>query len=95
MQILTYLIRPVKFQTIIASKGLNSKITPLISVDNLSPIKQQRNTELKTRQRKRKHRRSTTSKQLKTKSLYSQRTQNLTWFGNVPTSTGRRGEIFI
>ena len=36
-----------------------------IGVDNLSPIKQQRNTELKTQQRKRKHRRSTTSKQLK------------------------------
>ena len=60
---------------------------------DLSPIKQQRNIELKTQQRKR--RRSTTSMQLKTKSSHNQRTQGLTWFSNVPTSTGRRGEIFI
>jgi len=60
-------------------------------VDDLSPIKQQRNTKSKTRQWKRKRRRSTTSKQ----SPYNQGTQDLTWFGNVPTSTGRRGEIFI
>ena len=50
---------------------------------------EQRNTKLKTRQRKR--RRSTTSKQ----SPYNQGTQNLTWFSNVPTPTGRSGEIFI
>ena len=60
------------------------------SVDELSPSKQQRNTKSKTRQRKRKRRRSTTSKKLP----YNQGTQDLTWFGNVPTSTGR-GEIFI
>ena len=36
-----------------------------VFVDDLSPIKQQGNTELKTRQQKRKRRRSTTGKQLK------------------------------
>jgi len=61
----------------------------LLFVDDLSPIKQQRNIELKTRQRKR--RRCTTSKQ----SPHNQGTQDLMWFSNVPTSTGRGGEIFI
>ena len=63
------------------------------SVDDLSPIKQQRNTKSKTRQRKRKRkrRRSTTGKQ----SPHNQETQDLTWFGNVSTSTGRMREIFI
>jgi len=57
-------------------------------MDNLSSIKQQRNTKSKTRQRKR--RRSSTSKQ----SLCNKGTQDLMWLGNVPTTTGRR-EIFI
>jgi len=48
-----------------------------------------KNTELQTRQRK--CRRSTTSKQ----SPLNQETQDLTWFDDVPTSTERRGEIFI
>ena len=62
-----------------------------IIVDDLSPIKQQKNTESKTRQQKWKRRRSTTGKQ----SPYHQGTKDLTWFDNVSTSTGRRGEIFI
>jgi len=32
---------------------------------------------------------------LKTKSPHNKITQDLTWFGNVPTSTERREEIFI
>jgi len=43
-------------------------------IDYLSPIKQQRNTKSKIRQRKRKHRGSTTSKQ----SPHNQGTQDLT-----------------
>ena len=39
--------------------------------------------------------RSTTSKQLKLNHHTTKKTQDLTWFDNVPTSTGRRGEIFI
>ena len=65
------------------------KMSPRSYVDNLSPIKQQRNTKSKTLQRKR--RRSTTSKQ----SPHYQGTQDSTWFDNVPTSTGRGREIFI
>ena len=57
---------------------------------DLSPI-----TELKTQQRKRKHRRSVTSKQLILNQHTTKKTPDLTWFGNVPASTGRRGEIFI
>ena len=63
----------------------------VLFVDDLSPIKQQINTKSKIRQRKQKRRKSTTSKQ----SPHNQETQDLSWFGNVPTSTGRRGEIFI
>ena len=59
------------------------------NVDDLLPIKQQRNTKLKIQKLKR--RRSSTRKQ----SPYNQGTQGLTWFGNVPTSKERRGEIFI
>jgi len=63
----------------------------VIIVDDLSPIKQQRNTELKIRQWKRKRRRFTTSKQ----SPHNQETQDLTYFDSVPISTEKRGEIFI
>jgi len=63
-------------------------------IDDLSPIKQQRNTKLKTQQWKRKLEDLPLEK-IKTKSPYNQRTLDLTWFDNVPTSTRRRGEIFI
>ena len=49
-----------------------------------------RNTKSKTRQRKRKRRRSTTSKQ----SPHYQKTQDLTWFGNMPTFMRRRRNIY-
>ena len=61
-----------------------------MGVDDLSLIKQQRNTKSKTRQRKRKRRKSTTNKQ----SPHSQGTQDLTWFGNVPMPRGG-GEKYL
>jgi len=67
-------------------------ITLIPIVDDLSLIKQQINIKLKIQQWKKK--KIYYEQAIETKSLPNQKTQDLTWFDNVPTSMGRR-EIFI